>query len=178
MGFVVLGAFSGPVAGISGAVFQMFNHAAAIGLLFMLSGFIHEQAGTRDLTELKGLAVTMPKTALLLTLGSLAGIGIPVFASFVSEYMVILSAVTRNTILAVSALVPVITLAYFIQMIRKSVYSNVPAETLKHDMSIFSAVWLGVFIVPLLVTFFMPQTILGLTDAYAKALVQSMRSGL
>src|SRR3990170_4595661 len=41
MGFVLLGIFTLNLYGISGAIFQMFNHAVAIGLLFMLSGYIH-----------------------------------------------------------------------------------------------------------------------------------------
>ena len=123
MGFVLIGAYSGNIYGVSGAIFQMFNHAIAIGLLFMLSGYIHEQAGTRDILLLRGLRITMPKTAILLVLGSVAGMGIPAFSMFVSEYLVILGAIMLDARLVIAIGVPIITAAYFLLMLKKTRYN-------------------------------------------------------
>ena len=82
MGFVILGAFTGTVFGISGAIFQMFTHAAAVGLMFMLSGYLHKVSGTRDITVIKGLKFTSPRLASLLVLGSMAAMALPIFSSF------------------------------------------------------------------------------------------------
>jgi NADH-quinone oxidoreductase subunit M len=88
MGYVLLGAFTLTTVGVSNAVFQMFNHALAIGALFLMSGVIHEHMGTRTIRELPGLGSAMPKTSFLLVLASLAAMGFPGFSNFISEYYV------------------------------------------------------------------------------------------
>ena len=91
MGYVLLGAFALTTTGITGAVFQMFNHACVIGALFLMSGVIHEHMGTRTIRELPGLGGAMPKTAFLLVMASLGAMGLPGFSNFISEYTVILA---------------------------------------------------------------------------------------
>ena len=114
MGFVVVGAFTANLLGISGAIFQMFNHGIAIGLLFMLTGYIYEQTGSREIPLLKGMQKNIPRTAILLTLASLAGMGAPIFSLFLSEFMVIAGAISFNYGLAVAMLIPIITVSYFL----------------------------------------------------------------
>src|SRR5713226_9535208 len=79
MGYVLLGAFTATVAGVSGAVFQMFSHGLAVGMLFLMSGYIHDHAGTRNINELKGLRGKMPQTVTLLFLASMAAMAVPGF---------------------------------------------------------------------------------------------------
>ena len=176
MGFVILGAFSGSVFGVSGAIFQMFNHAFAVGLLFMLSGYIHEQAGTREIPLLKGLNITMPKTAILLTLGSIASMGLPVFSNFISEYMVIVGAVSFDVRLAVAVVVPVITASYFLFMLKKTLFSSIAEKVVGvHDLSRFSMINLVIFLVPLLLLLIFPSLVLNLTNPLAESLVHLVR---
>src|SRR2546425_11126640 len=89
MGYVLLGAFTATVAGVSGAVFQMFSHGLAVGMLFLMSGYIHDHTGTRNINELKGLRGKMPQTVTLLFLASMAAMAIPGLSNFISEYLVI-----------------------------------------------------------------------------------------
>src|SRR3989441_213081 len=85
MGYVLLGAFTATVAGVSGAVFQMFSHGLAVGMLFLMSGYIHDHTGTRNIDELKGLRGKMPQTVTLLFLASMAAMAVPRFANFLNE---------------------------------------------------------------------------------------------
>ena len=119
MGYVLLGAFTLTTAGIAGAVFQMFNHACAIGALFLMSGVIHEHMGTRTIRELRGFGSAMPKTAFLLVMASLGAMGFPGFSNFISEYTVILAGISVNTLYAIAMLVPGITAGYFVWMLRR-----------------------------------------------------------
>jgi NADH-quinone oxidoreductase subunit M len=179
MGFVMLGAFAGIIApnlqgaifGLSGAVFQMFNHAAAIGILFMLSGYVHHQAGTRDIRELRGLKTTMPRTALLLLLGSLAGMGVPVFSSFLSEWMVIFGAIAVNFWLAIAVLVPGLTVAYFLWMLWRTTLSDPMPGSTHHDMSQFSAFHLSLYLVPLFLLLLFPWLILNVVNPLTTSVV-------
>src|SRR5947208_5339243 len=78
MGYVLLGTFTLTSVGVSAAVFQMFAHGLAVGMLFLMSGYIHEHAGTRNIDELKGLRGKMPKTVSLLFLASMAAMAVQI----------------------------------------------------------------------------------------------------
>ena len=153
MGFVLFGAYatliSGNLLGIQGAIFQMFTHALAVGALFMLTGYIHHQAGTREIPLLKGLGTTMPRTATVLVLASAAAMGLPPFSSFLAEFMVIVAGISASTVTAVSVLVPVITAGYFLWMIRRTVLSPAEAGKEVHDMTLADVAAFAVYLIPL-----------------------------
>src|SRR6266699_1690957 len=118
MGYVLLGTFTAVAAsttiGLSGAVFQMFTHALAIGCLFLMSGYIHEHAGTRNIDELHGLRGKMPQTVTLLILASIAAMAVPGLANFISEYQVIQGALNANYLFGLAILAPALTVGYFL----------------------------------------------------------------
>jgi len=155
MGFVLFGAYatliSGSYLGIQGAIFQMFTHALAVGSLFMLSGYIQHQAGTREIPLLKGLATTMPRTAVILVLGSAAAMGLPPFSSFLAEFMVIVAGISASAYAAISVLVPVITAGYFLWMIKRTVLSQAEGGPESHDMGWSDVAAFAVYLVPLVV---------------------------
>src|SRR5438128_2359636 len=164
MGFVLLAAYStassGSALGVQGAIFQMFNHALAIGSLFMLSGYIHEQAGTREIPLLKGLRITMPRTATLLLLSSLAAMGFPIYSSFVSEFMVIAASISAFSPYAVTVLVPALTGAYFMWMLRRTVLSAPTGSVVVKDSSRLDSLALFAYLVPLFILLIFPYVIL------------------
>src|SRR5467141_3014592 len=149
MGFVLLGTFSRDIAGVSGAVFQMFNHALAIGILFLMSGYIHEHMGTRNINELGGLRGRMPLTATLLVLGSLAAMAIPGLSNFISEYLVIAGALTASPIFALAIIAPALTVGYFLWMLRRVVLT--PATGPRNELHLHSLIILAAFLVPLFI---------------------------
>lgn len=180
MGFVLLGAYatisSGSLLGVQGAIFQMFNHALAIGCLFMLSGYIHDQTGTREIPLLKGLKTTMPRTATILLLSSLAGMGFPIYSSFVSEFMVIAASISVSSLYAVSILVPALTGAYFMWMLRRTVLSAPSEGAIVNDTPRSDTAALFVYLVPLFVLLIFPYVILNPTVPIAQYIVQ-LRGG-
>ena len=179
MGFVILGAFTGTVFGISGAIFQMFTHAAAVGLMFMLSGYLHKVSGTRDITVIKGLKFTSPRLASLLVFGSMAAMALPIFSSFLSEYMVIVGAIAVNPIYAVIVAIPVITVAYFLWMLKRVVMSDPTTSRIRHhDLGNFSTLTLVLYLIPLVLTLVVPWLILGVSNPIAEVYVNLISSGV
>ncbi len=180
MGFVLLGAYatvsSGSPLGVQGAIFQMFNHALAIGCLFMLSGYIHDQAGTREIPLLKGLKTTMPRTATILLLSSLAGMGFPIYSSFLSEFMVIAASISASSLYAVSVLVPALTGAYFMWMLRRTVLSAPSEGATVHDTPRSDTAALFAYLVPLFILLIFPAVILNPTVPVAQYIVH-LRGG-
>ncbi|MEM4311666.1 MAG: NADH-quinone oxidoreductase subunit M [Nitrososphaerales archaeon] len=170
MGYVLLGAFTGNLLGLSGAMFQMFNHAALIGLLFMLSGYIHEQAGTRDLTILRGMKQLMPKTSLLLIVGSMAAMGFPTFSSFLSEFMVIYGAISLNSFYAIAIAVPLITVGYFMWMMKRAIFTP-SLSNHYHDLPSHSFLHLAAYMLPLILFLAMPWLMLNIINPISAKLI-------
>ncbi len=69
------------------AVFHMVNHATFKASLFMATGVIDHETGTRDLKRLSGLRRAMPITALLATVAAGAMAGVPLLNGFLSKEM-------------------------------------------------------------------------------------------
>jgi len=89
MGYIFLGIASGTLLGTTGAAVLIFAHGISIALLFGLTGEIRQRTGTLLLTDLGGLAKVMPRAALVFGLAAFASIGLPGFANFTGEVMVL-----------------------------------------------------------------------------------------
>lgn len=119
MGYILLGLACMNVIGLNGVVFLMFAHGIMAALGFALTGFFSDQTKTRNLDELGGLTKVMPFIGVCFSMMALASAGVPGFANFVAEIMVLLGSWDHfrlQTILAVLGLV--ITAVYMLKSIR------------------------------------------------------------
>ncbi len=119
MGYVLLGVASMTVLGMDGAVFLMFAHGVMTALAFALIGFFYDQTHTRMLDDLGGLLHQVPFIGILFVMMAMASLGLPGFANFASELMVIVGSWERYpiaTILAVFGLV--IGATYLLRTVR------------------------------------------------------------
>ena len=89
MGYIFLGIASGTLLGTTGAAVLIFAHGISIALLFGIAGEIRQRTGTLLLTDLGGLGQIMPKAAFAFGLAAFASIGLPGFANFSGEVMVL-----------------------------------------------------------------------------------------
>jgi NADH-quinone oxidoreductase subunit M len=89
MGYIFLGIASGTLLGTNGAAVLIFAHGVSIALLFGISGEIRRRTGTLVLEELGGLGKVMPRAGLAFGLAAFASIGLPGFANFSGEVMVL-----------------------------------------------------------------------------------------
>jgi NADH-quinone oxidoreductase subunit M len=160
MGYVLLGAFTLTTPGISNAVFQMFNHACAIGALFLMSGVIHEHMGTRNIKELSGMSSMMPKTSFLLVLASLGAMGFPGFSNFISEYYILLAGISVNLFYGIAVLVPGITAGYFVWMLGRVLLGPPVKTTESREAPWYTLLTLAIFLVPLIILGFYPAPLL------------------
>ncbi len=74
-----------------GGLFHLFNHAIFKSLLFLSSGSIEQQTGTRQLKEMGGLTRRMPVTSFCCRIGALSITGVPPFNGFFSKLIIIVS---------------------------------------------------------------------------------------
>jgi NADH-quinone oxidoreductase subunit M len=97
MGFVVLGIAAAAltagsenaVIAVNGAVLQMVAHGLSAAGMFFLVGVIYERTHTRDLTEYGGLYSLLPVYGSILIFTSMASLGLPGLAGFVSEFLIV-----------------------------------------------------------------------------------------
>ncbi|HEX2825825.1 MAG TPA: monovalent cation/H+ antiporter subunit A [Burkholderiales bacterium] len=75
-----------PLATVA-AIFHMMNHATFKASLFMATGIIDHETGTRDIRRLSGLRRAMPITATLAIVAAAAMAGVPLLNGFLSKEM-------------------------------------------------------------------------------------------
>jgi formate hydrogenlyase subunit 3/multisubunit Na+/H+ antiporter MnhD subunit len=100
MGLVLIGVGASGALTVSGhralaalsmvaALFQMMNHSAFKGCLFLGAGAVQHATGTRDLDSLGGLLRRLPATATLFGIGALSICALPPFNGFASEWLLL-----------------------------------------------------------------------------------------
>jgi NADH-quinone oxidoreductase subunit M len=89
MGFVFLGLASLNVVGVTGAVLVMVAHGFLAALTFGLSGFLYAKTGTLEMNRMSGLLRKIPFIGAALMMALLAGCGLPGFANFAGEVLVL-----------------------------------------------------------------------------------------
>ncbi|MES1152767.1 MAG: NADH-quinone oxidoreductase subunit L [Dongia sp.] len=90
--------FAAGVGAYGAAMFHLFTHAFFKALLFLGSGsVIHAMSGEQDMRKMGGLYKLIPKTYVLMWIGSLALAGIPIFAGYFSKDAILESSFAADT---------------------------------------------------------------------------------
>jgi NADH-quinone oxidoreductase subunit M len=173
MGFVLLGASSLTVIGVQGAIFQLFNHGIITAILFMLAGSVKHSTGTRDISELQGLAKVMPQFSFVLAIGFFASLGLPGLNSFWSEFMVFVGAYGSQNVEPMRRLIliplisVVVTAAYYLYTMQRILFGD-PPEKLghPHDLLPWERVSYVVLVALVFLVGFFPLWFLGMINAY------------
>lgn len=183
MGLVLLGLCSLNAVGITGAVLLMLAHGIISSGLFFSVGVIYNRTGTRNINQLGGLVLVMPRLALFTFILCLASMGVPLLISFPAEFMIFfgafISAVYSNYYIQVVALVSIIVLVlsliYSLRLLHKTFYGELSERWLKvgdvvtHEfiiLSVISSVTVIFGIVPMSVIIYIIPAIRNITDAF------------
>jgi len=111
MGIVAIGLGLGP-DGVYAALFHAVNHAVAKALLFLAAGQVLLGYRTRLIARIQGILTTARPTALALGSGSLAIVGLPPFATFLSEFLILRAAFLSGHVGVGIGLLSAITLTF------------------------------------------------------------------
>ncbi len=176
MGFVLIGISSvvgvgGAVSsvGLTGAAFQMFTHGTITGLMFLVVGFVYENAHTRYVPDLGGLASRMPFLASALLLAGLASLGLPGTSGFVSEILVFVGTfAVWSWLTALGAFGLVLTAGYILWMMQRSLFGP-RIERFKdvRDASLIEMIPVGALVIAIMVVGIYPAFI---TDVFASGI--------
>jgi multicomponent K+:H+ antiporter subunit A len=116
------------------AVFHMMNHATFKASLFMATGIVDHETGSRDLRRLSGLSRAMPITATVAVVTAAAMAGVPLLNGFLSKEMFFAATVYheqswRIGLPALATLAGAFSVAYSLRFVRQ-VFFGPPAQTL------------------------------------------------
>ncbi|MCK9906523.1 dehydrogenase, partial [Frankia sp. Cpl3] len=87
MGIVLLGFAAMNSIGFQGALFQVVSHGFISALMFFLIGVIWERTETSTISDLGGLAKSMPFVSGILLTAAMASLGLPGMSGFISEFL-------------------------------------------------------------------------------------------
>jgi len=136
MGFCLLGLASLTHAGVSGSVVQMLTHGLGSSMLFLLVGVIYDRCHHRRIDGFGGLAAPMPLYAGLLTLGCLAGAGLPMLSGFPGELLSLMGAWQAGEhfrwLALVAATSVVLSAAYLLWMLKRVAFGPVTVPAYQH----------------------------------------------
>jgi NADH-quinone oxidoreductase subunit M len=179
MGFVVLGIFSGTLAGIQGSVLQMVSHGLSTGALFLLIGMIYDRRHTREIADFGGLWQPMPVFAVFFLVAMFSSIGLPGLNGFVGEFLILLGTFEVHRLLAILAAIGIILGAvYMLWMYQRMMYGDVTHDVNRQlrDMNgreialmipiVLLMFWIGIY----------PNTFLRKMDQSSAHLIEHMRA--
>jgi NADH-quinone oxidoreductase subunit M len=127
MGIVVLGMAALNTQGVTGAVFQMFNHGTITAMLFIIVGVVYDRAHTRGLDDFGGLANQMPVYTGLTMVAFFAALGLPGLSGFISEAFAFIGAFqTFRWVTILSTLGIVLTAGYMLWTMQRVFLGSLP----------------------------------------------------
>jgi NADH-quinone oxidoreductase subunit M len=163
MGFVTVGAFTGTVQGIEGAIYQMLSHGIVSAALFLIVGVVYDRLHSREIETYGGLVHRMPAYALVFMVFMLASVGLPGTSGFVGEFLILVGAFQANTwVAAFTALGVILGAAYMLYLYRRVIFGQLTKDHLKaildlspREVAVFAplllmVVWMGVYPEPFL----------------------------
>lgn len=90
------------------AIFHIINHATFKASLFMATGIIDHETGTRDMRKLNGMWRYLPYTATLAMVAAAAMAGVPLLNGFLSKEMFFAETLHQQVLGSMSWLIPVL----------------------------------------------------------------------
>ncbi|MBN1959472.1 MAG: NADH-quinone oxidoreductase subunit M [Deltaproteobacteria bacterium] len=182
MGFVLLGMAAFTPQGISGAVYQMWNHGIISAALFLIAGVIYDRAHHREIEGFGGLAKIMPEYAAITGLAFMASLGLPGLNGFISEILVFMGSFpVFKVITIIAATSVIITAAYYLWTMQR-MFLGKPNEKYVglSDLNWRERMTLYPLAAAMVILGFYPMPVLNLINKTLHALVQplAVKTGL
>ncbi len=123
MGILLLGIAALNQIGLQGALFQAISHGLISALMFFLVGSMYERTKTTMLSELGGLAKSVPVLSGLMLVAGFALLGLPGLSGFISEFLAFVGIFQVNPWLAaVGTIGLILAAAYTLRVVLKTTF--------------------------------------------------------
>lgn len=177
VGLIGAGVFAWNVQGVQGAMIQMFNHGVNVVGLFFVVDIIIQRTGQQRLTELGGLATSMPKLAVFFLVLVMGAIGLPITNGFVGEFLLLVGVYDAGIWYAVfGGLTLILGAAYMLRLYQKtmlgenSAVTNIQVQDLRGSEVVVFVI-LVIFVIGIGVY---PQPLLNVSEAAVTDLINQI----
>ena len=114
MGLIVLGLFTFSLTGLQGGMLQMVSHGVYMGGLFLLIGALYQRCQSHEMEIYGGIAQSVPVLAAAFLWMMVAAAGIPGFAGFAGEILILVSAYKTAPLLALISIAGFVLAAWYL----------------------------------------------------------------
>src|SRR5712692_4144587 len=158
---------------LTGAIFQMFAHGLVSAALFMVAGSLGHKLGTRNISELGGIAKRAPRMATFMMISFMASLGLPGLVGFVAEFSVFLGVYAAFGLLVfVPILTVILTAAYYIWAMQRAIFGPPnPKWEAMPDLHRFEMAPLAVLVAAFAVFGIVPVLFLSLISNWAQGIL-------
>lgn len=166
LGLIIACAGINTPAAISAAIVLIIFHAVSKGLLFLCTGFVEHQIGSRNIEDMEGLADRMPLITAIFTVGIIS-MFLPPFGMLVGKWAAIEASASLPLAAFMMIIASAVTALFWIKWLGRMLEGQ-PGEApprvepmaIHYKISLGglagTAVLLGMFIVPLIPALVMP----------------------
>jgi len=174
MGLILLGLATLSPLALTGTVLYMFAHGVMAALSFALVGWFYEQTHTRQLADWGGFGKKAPFISVLFVMASLASAGVPGFAPFIGEMLILFAAWDRYPLPTIAGIFGlVITAGYMLKTVRGSIQGPLsPAAAHVSDARGIERAPYLLLISALVIVGFLPVVLLGTISPSVDAVIK------
>jgi ech hydrogenase subunit A len=176
LGLIVLCGGIGTYEAVWAGILLIIFHAVAKCLLFLCVGVVEHKLHSRNIEDMSGLVVRMPRVAMMMEIG-MAGMFLAPFGMLISKWAVLKAVVDASPLLSVFIVFgSAATLFFWVKWMGKLVQVVGPAERIKKELvlgesialyGLSAATFLTCLLFPLISSFFIKPYILAVYGNFA-----------
>ncbi|HTT84642.1 MAG TPA: proton-conducting transporter membrane subunit [Rhizomicrobium sp.] len=153
MGVIALGFGFGGIFGIAGALYHMLNHSLNKSLMFFGAGCAMRSYGSKQIADIRDYPRHFPRTAALWLSGAVSITGAPIFALFLSEFIIMRGGFAQNFSWAVYAMAIFLIVIFvgFLNHFRVMFYEPAQGAEQPGPLSAWCVIPMALALVPLIV---------------------------
>lgn len=175
VGLIAAGIFCWNVQGVQGAMIQMLSHGINVVGMFFIWDIISTRLGTRDISQLGGIAKVAPQFAIAFLIIVLGTVALPLTNGFIGEFLLLNAVYQYNIwIAAVAGLTIIFGAVYMLRMYKNVMQGATNELTVTFaDIHGSEKLVLGIICLLIIVLGVYPQPILNISSAAVENLVHS-----
>jgi len=176
VGLIAAGIFAWNIQGVQGAMIQMLSHGINVVGMFFIIDIISRRLGTRDITQMGGIAKVAPQFAVKFLIIVLGTVALPLTNGFIGEFLLLNGVYQYNIwMAAVAGLTIIFGAVYMLRMYKKVMQGETnPLTATFTDIAGSEKVLLLIICVLIIAIGVYPNWILHISEASVSNLIETV----
>ncbi|MEO6522756.1 MAG: NADH-quinone oxidoreductase subunit M [Mucilaginibacter sp.] len=176
VGLIAAGIFAWNIQGVQGAMIQMLSHGINVIGLFFIMDIISRRLGTRDISQMGGIAKVAPQFSIAFLIIVLGTVALPLTNGFIGEFLLLNGVYQYNIwMAAVAGLTIIFGAVYMLRMYKKVMQGETnPLTATFTDIAGSEKVLLLIICVLIIAIGVYPNWILHISEASVSSLIEQV----